>query len=30
MSHKSLTDFTLNSACLPAEQTLHDQRLFMV
>ena len=30
MSHISLTDFTLNSACIAAEQTLLDQRLFMV
>lgn len=29
-SHKSLTDFILDSACLAAEQTLLDQRLFMV
>lgn len=28
--HKSLTDFILDSACLAAEQTLLDQRLFMV
>jgi uncharacterized protein (DUF1778 family) len=27
---KSLTDFILDSACLAAEQTLIDQRLFMV
>lgn len=30
VSHKSLTDFVLDSACLAAEQTLLDQRLFMV
>ncbi len=29
-AHKSLTDFILDSACLAAEQTLLDQRLFMV
>lgn len=29
-SHKSLTDFILDSACQAAEQTLLDQRLFMV
>ncbi len=29
-SQKSLTDFILDSACLAAEQTLLDQRLFMV
>ncbi|WP_417069849.1 DUF1778 domain-containing protein [Niveibacterium terrae] len=29
MAHKSLTDFILDSACLAAEQTLLDQRLFM-
>ena len=29
VAHKSLTDFILDSACL-AEQTLLDQRLFMV
>ena len=29
-THKSLTDFILDSACLAAEQTLLDQRLFMV
>jgi uncharacterized protein (DUF1778 family) len=29
VSHKSLTDFILDSACLAAEQTLLDQRLFM-
>lgn len=28
-AHKSLTDFILDSACLAAEQTLLDQRLFM-
>lgn len=28
-AHKSLTDFILDSACLAAEQTLIDQRLFM-
>lgn len=28
--HKFLTDFILDSACLAAEQTLLDQRLFMV
>ena len=28
-AHKSLTDFSLDSACLAAEQTLLDQRLFM-
>ena len=28
--HQSLTDFILDSACLAAEQTLLDQRLFMV
>jgi uncharacterized protein (DUF1778 family) len=27
---KSLTDYILDSACLAAEQTLLDQRLFMV
>ncbi|MBX3670358.1 MAG: DUF1778 domain-containing protein [Rhodocyclaceae bacterium] len=27
---KSLTDFILDSACLAGEQTLLDQRLFMV
>lgn len=27
---KSLTDFILDSACMAAEQTLMDQRLFMV
>ena len=30
VAHKSLTDFILDSACLSAEQTLLDQRLFMV
>ncbi len=30
VSHKSLTEFVLESACLAAEQTLLDQRLFMV
>ncbi len=29
VSHKSLTDFILDSACLAAEQALLDQRLFM-
>lgn len=29
-SHLSLTDFILASACLVAEQTLRDQRLFIV
>jgi uncharacterized protein (DUF1778 family) len=29
-AHKSLTDFILESACQAAEQTLIDQRLFMV
>ena len=29
VAHKSLTDFILDSACLAAEQTLLDQRLFM-
>ena len=28
--HKSLTDFVLDSACLAAEQTLLDQRLFRI
>lgn len=28
--HKSLTEFILDSACQAAEQTLLDQRLFMV
>lgn len=30
VSRKSLTDFILDSACLAAEHTLLDQRLFMV
>ena len=30
VAHKSLTDFILDSACQVAEQTLLDQRLFMV
>lgn len=30
VAHKSLTDFILDSACLGAEQTLLDQRLFLV
>ena len=30
ISHKSLTDFILDSACHAAEQTLLDQRLFIV
>lgn len=30
VAHKSLTEFILESACLAAEQTLLDQRLFMV
>lgn len=30
VSHKSLTDFILDSACQAAEQTLLDQRLFVV
>lgn len=30
IAHKSLTDFILDSACVAAEQTLIDQRLFMV
>jgi uncharacterized protein (DUF1778 family) len=30
IAHKSLTDYILDSACLAAEQTLLDQRLFMV
>ena len=30
VAHKSLTDFILDSACQAAEQTLLDQRLFMV
>lgn len=29
VTHKSLTDFILDSACTAAEQTLMDQRLFM-
>lgn len=29
VARKSLTDFILDSACLAAEQTLLDQRLFM-
>lgn len=29
-AHKSLTDFVLDAACQAAEQTLLDQRLFMV
>jgi uncharacterized protein (DUF1778 family) len=29
VAHKSLTDFILDSACLAAEQTLLDQRLFI-
>jgi uncharacterized protein (DUF1778 family) len=29
-SHKSMTDFILDSACSAAEQTLLDQRLFML
>jgi len=29
-THKSLTDFVLDSACKAAEQTLLDQRLFLV
>ena len=29
-AHKSLTDFILDSACHAAEQTLLNQRLFMV
>ena len=29
-NHKTLTNFILDSACLAAEQTLLDQRLFMV
>ncbi len=28
--HKSLTEFVLDSACAAAEQTLLDQRLFLV
>ena len=30
VSHKSMTGFILDSACLAAEQTLLDQRLFML
>ena len=30
VAHKSLTDFILDTACQAAEQTLIDQRLFMV
>jgi len=30
VAHKSLTDFILESACHAAEQTLLDQRLFVV
>jgi len=30
VSHKSLTEFVLDSACLAAEQTLLDQCLFIV
>lgn len=30
VARKSLTDFILDSACLAAEQTLLDQRLFVV
>lgn len=30
VANKSLTDFILDSACLAAQQTLLDQRLFMV
>ena len=30
VANKSMTDFILDSACLAAEQTLLDQRLFMV
>lgn len=29
VAHKSLTDFILDNACLAAEQTLLEQRLFM-
>jgi uncharacterized protein (DUF1778 family) len=29
-AHKSLTDFILESACQAAEQTLIDQRLFVI
>lgn len=30
LTHKSLTDFILDSACRAAEQTLLDQRLFLL
>ena len=30
IAHKSLTDFVLDAACRAAEQTLLDQRLFIV
>jgi len=30
VAHKSITDFVLDSACHAAEQTLLDQRLFLV
>lgn len=30
VSHKSLTDFVLDAACQAAEETLLEQRLFMV
>lgn len=30
VANKSLTDYILDNACLAAEQTLLDQRLFMV
>lgn len=30
IAHKSMTDFILDSACEAAEQTLLDQRLFLV
>ena len=30
VAHKSLTDFVLDSACQAAEQTLLDQRMFLV
>lgn len=30
VAHKSLTDFVLDAACQAAEQTLLDQRLFIV
>ena len=30
VAHKSLTEFILDAACQAAEQTLLDQRLFMV